>query len=101
VSNGYRIAKGASRALKPYIRQRMQFFVAKVNLEAQAGTGLTYLPPLQVAFESEQFMLALRLGMRIRSRRTSCAQPACSGSTAMTTGRAAPGRVHARLPRNR
>ncbi len=63
VSNGYRIPKGASRALKPYIRQRMQFFVAKVNLEAQAGTGRTYLRPLQFAFESEKFMLPLRLGM--------------------------------------
>jgi len=31
--NGYRIPKGASNALRPYIRQNMKFFVAKVNLE--------------------------------------------------------------------
>ena len=63
VSNGYRIPKSASRALKPYIRQGMQFFVAKVNLEVQAKTGLAYLRPIQFAFESEKFMLPLRLGM--------------------------------------
>ncbi len=34
--NGYRIPKGASAALQPYIRQQMKFFVAKVNL---AGAG--------------------------------------------------------------
>jgi hypothetical protein len=61
--NGYRIPKGASSALKPYIRQQMKFFVAKVNLEEQSRTGLTYLRPLQFAFESEKFMLPLRLGM--------------------------------------
>jgi len=63
VENGYRIPAGASRALKPYIRQQMKFFVAKVNLKEQAKTGLTFLRPLQFAFESEKFMLPLRLGM--------------------------------------
>jgi len=63
LENGYRIPKGASKALKPYIRQNMKFFVAKVNLKEQARTGLTYLRPLQFAFESEKFMLPLRLGM--------------------------------------
>jgi hypothetical protein len=63
VENGYRIPPGASRALKPYIRQQMKFFVAKVNLQEQAKTGLTFLRPLQFAFESEKFMLPLRLGM--------------------------------------
>jgi hypothetical protein len=61
--NGYRIPKNASRALKPYIRQKMKFFVAKVNLKEQARTGLNFLRPLQFAFESEKFMLPLRLGM--------------------------------------
>ena len=41
----------------------MKFFVAKVNLKEQARTGLTYLRPLQFAFESRKFMLPLRLGM--------------------------------------
>jgi hypothetical protein len=63
LENGYRIPKGASKALKPYIRQDMKFFVAKVNIKEQARTGLTYLRPLQFAYESEKFMLPLRLGM--------------------------------------
>ena len=61
--NGYRIPKGASAALQPYIRQNMKFFVAKVNLQEQAKTGVAYLRPLQFAFESEKFMLPVRLGM--------------------------------------
>src|SRR4051812_22488724 len=61
--NGYRIPKNAARALKPYIRQKMKFFVAKVNLKEQMRTGVSYLRPLQFAFESEKFMLPLRLGM--------------------------------------
>ena len=61
--NGYRIPKGASAALKPYVRQNMKFFVAKVNLKEQAKTGVAYLRPLQFAFESDRFMLPVRLGM--------------------------------------
>jgi hypothetical protein len=61
--NGYRIPKGASAALRPYVRQQMKFFVAKVNLREQAKTGVAYLRPLQFAFESEKFMLPVRLGM--------------------------------------
>jgi len=61
--NGYRIPQGASAALRPYIRQKMKFFVAKVNLEEQAQTGVSYLRPLQFAFESDRFMLPVRLGM--------------------------------------
>lgn len=63
--NGYRIPAGASAALKPYIAQGMKFFVAKVNLEAQAlkQSGNVRLRPLQFAFESPKFMLPMRLGM--------------------------------------
>jgi len=61
--NGYRLPRGASRALAPYIRQNMKFFVAKVNLQEQAASGFSTLRPLQFAFESEKFMLPLRLGM--------------------------------------
>lgn len=61
--NGYSIPTGASQALAPYIKQNMKFFVAKVNLKEQVKTGLTYLRPLQFAFESEKFMLPIRLGM--------------------------------------
>ena len=61
--NGYRIPRGASKALAPYIRQNMKFFVARVNLAERAKTGLTWLRPLQFAFDSEKFMLPIRLGM--------------------------------------
>jgi hypothetical protein len=61
--NGYKMPKGAGAALKPYINQGMKFFVAKVNLKEQAKTGYTALRPLQFAFESDKFMLPMRLGM--------------------------------------
>lgn len=61
--NGYRLPKGASAALRPYIRQGMKFFVAKVNLKEQARLGYATLRPLQFAVESEKFMLPMRLGM--------------------------------------
>jgi hypothetical protein len=61
--SGYKIPLGADRALEPYIRSDMKFFVAKVNLTEHNRTGLTYLRPLQFAFESPKFMLPIRLGM--------------------------------------
>ena len=61
--NGYKIPFGARRALEPYIRQDMKFFVAKVNLGEQRRIGLSYLRPIQFAFESPKFMLPIRLGM--------------------------------------
>lgn len=61
--NGYRIPKNSAKALAPYIRQNMKFFVAAVNLAEQAKTGFTMLRPLQFAYESEKFMLPIRLGM--------------------------------------
>jgi hypothetical protein len=45
------------------VRQGLKFFVAKVNLGEQAKSGFSYLRPLQFAFESERFMLPVRLGM--------------------------------------
>ncbi len=61
--SGYRIPKNSAKALAPYIRQNMKFFVAAVNLAEQAKTGFTMLRPLQFAYESEKFMLPIRLGM--------------------------------------
>ena len=61
--SGYRIPAGASKALRPYVRQNLKFFVARVNLTEQAKTGFSYLRPLQFAFEYERFMLPVRLGM--------------------------------------
>ena len=61
--NGYKIPKGAKDLLKPYIRQKLKFFVAKVNLEKFETSGFTKLRPIQIAYESPRFMLPIRLGM--------------------------------------
>lgn len=61
-SEGYKLPKGAEKILGSYIKQDMKFFVAKVNLEEFESSGYTYLRPLQVAYESEKFMLPIRLG---------------------------------------
>ena len=60
---GYHIPQGLGAALAPYIRQEMKFFVARVNLKEHQRTGLSYLRPIQFAFESPKFMLPIRLGM--------------------------------------
>ncbi len=59
---GYQLPKGANKVLGSYIKQDMKFFVAKVNLKKFEKSGFTYLRPLQVAYESEKFMLPVRLG---------------------------------------
>lgn len=61
--NNYRIPAGANELLRPYIRQGMKFFVAKVNLEEFDQSGFQKLRPLQIAYESNRFMLPIRLGM--------------------------------------
>jgi hypothetical protein len=60
--NGYKIPEGASAVLGSYIKQKMHFFVAKVNLEEKEKAGYHYLRPLQVAYDSPKFMLPIRLG---------------------------------------
>jgi hypothetical protein len=60
--NGYRLPEGAQSTLGSYIKQGTKFFVARINLKEQAKTGLKYLRPLQVAFDSPKFMLPIRLG---------------------------------------
>ncbi len=60
--NGYRIPDGAGPVLESYLRQGVRFFVAKVNLQEQARLGYSYLRPLQVAYETDRFMLPIRLG---------------------------------------
>jgi hypothetical protein len=61
--SGYKIPRGASELFRPYIRQNLKFFVAKVNLAEYAKTGYQQLRPLQIAYESPKFMLPIRLGM--------------------------------------
>jgi len=60
--SGYKVPRGADKVVGSYLKQDMRFFVAKVNLEAQKKSGYSYLRPLQVAFESNKFMLPIRLG---------------------------------------
>jgi hypothetical protein len=63
VQNGYKIPRGANELLKPYIRQKLKFFVAKVNLKEFDKAGYQSLRPLQISYESPRFMLPIRLGM--------------------------------------
>jgi hypothetical protein len=60
--SGYRIPAGAADVLGSYIKQKMRFFVAKVNLGEQQRLGATFLRPLQVSYQSPKFMLPIRLG---------------------------------------
>lgn len=63
IDNEYKIPEKAERVLEPYIKSNMKFFVVKVNLDEVAQTGFNELRPLQIRFESDRFMLPLRLGM--------------------------------------
>ena len=60
--NDYRIPPGAEPVVRSYLKQDMRFFVAKVNLEEQSKLGYANLRPIQVAYESNKFMLPIRLG---------------------------------------
>jgi hypothetical protein len=60
--NGYKIPGGAEPVIGSYIKQKMHFFVAKVNLKRMQDSGRAYLRPLQVRYETAKFMLPLRLG---------------------------------------
>jgi hypothetical protein len=61
--NKYKIPRGAAPLFRPYIRQNMKFFVAKVNLKEFAKSGFEMLRPIQIAYESPKYMLPIRLGM--------------------------------------
>jgi hypothetical protein len=60
--SGYNIPKGASALLRPYIKQNLKFFVAKIDLKEFKKSGYQLLRPLQIAYESPKFMLPIRLG---------------------------------------
>jgi hypothetical protein len=60
--NGYKIPAGAEPVVSSYIKQKMHFFVAKVNVKRMNDLGRAYLRPLQVRYETSKFMLPLRLG---------------------------------------
>ncbi|MBW4616196.1 MAG: DUF2330 domain-containing protein [Desmonostoc vinosum HA7617-LM4] len=61
--NGYKIPRGAKNLLQPYIRSKMKFFVAKVDLNKFEESGYQFLRPLQISYQSPKFMLPIRLGM--------------------------------------
>jgi hypothetical protein len=63
IQNGYRIPKGAKKLLQPYIRQKLKFFVARVNLEEYDKSGYQNLRPIKMTYDSPRFMLPIRLGM--------------------------------------
>jgi hypothetical protein len=60
--NGYKIPSGAEPVIGSYIKQKMHFFVAKVNVKRMEQLGRAYLRPLQVRYDTAKFMLPLRLG---------------------------------------
>jgi hypothetical protein len=60
--SGYKIPAGADAVLGSYIKQKMRFFIAKVNLDRMQKLGNGYLRPLQVRYETPKFMLPIRLG---------------------------------------
>ncbi len=62
-SNGYKIPASADEVLDPYIKNNLKFFVVKVNLEEMQSRGFDYLSPIQISFNSDRFMLPIRLGM--------------------------------------
>ncbi|MCB1156678.1 MAG: DUF2330 domain-containing protein, partial [Leptospiraceae bacterium] len=63
LQNKYKIPEGASKAFKPYIKQDMKFFVAKVSLDTLKKGDTQFLSPLFFHFETPRFMLPIRLGM--------------------------------------
>jgi hypothetical protein len=63
IANGYKIPAGAREVLHPYIKSNMKFFVVKVNMEELEKKSISFLSPLQISFQSQKFMLPIRLGM--------------------------------------
>jgi hypothetical protein len=60
--NGYKVPRAAAPVVGSYLRQNLHFFLAKVNLERQSRMGFSFLRPIQVEYESQKFMLPIRLG---------------------------------------
>lgn len=63
LDNGYKIPATAHEVLDPYIKSGLKFFVVKVDLARMQAAGFEFLRPIQVSFESDKFMLPIRLGM--------------------------------------
>ena len=63
IDNGYKIPATAHEVLDPYIKSGLKFFVVKVDLSRMQQSGFEFLRPIRVQFESDKFMLPIRLGM--------------------------------------
>ncbi|MBK7399339.1 MAG: DUF2330 domain-containing protein [Myxococcales bacterium] len=65
LDNKYKIPKGASTALAPYVREQWKFFVAKVDMKKVQTDqqGVATLSPLRFHYESQDFRLPVRLGL--------------------------------------
>jgi Na+-translocating ferredoxin:NAD+ oxidoreductase RnfD subunit len=62
-TNGYKLPDGAEEVLEPYIKSKLKFFVAKVNLKEKEKMNTGFLRPIQITFTAPKFMLPIRLGM--------------------------------------
>lgn len=62
MEQGYKLPKGAKPVVGSYLKQKMKFFVAKVNLKKFDKSGYTKLRPIQIAYKHQRFMLPIRLG---------------------------------------
>jgi len=63
--NKYKVPKGASTALAPYIKEQWKFFVAKIDVKKvqMDAQGVAVLSPLRFHYESQDFRLPVRLGL--------------------------------------
>jgi hypothetical protein len=62
--NGYKIPADAEPLLRPYVEGGSKFFVAKVDpKKVQMVDGHVALSPLRFQYDSEEFVLPIRLGM--------------------------------------
>jgi hypothetical protein len=61
----YTIPQGAAEALAPYVRDKMKFFVAKVDIKKvkKNEQGVIQLSPLRVTYEAQELRLPVRLGL--------------------------------------
>ncbi|MFC3859675.1 DUF2330 domain-containing protein [Deinococcus antarcticus] len=59
---GYKLPAGAEKMLGDYLRGGMKFFVVRVNLERFDKSGGGFLNPIVMTYQSERFMLPIRLG---------------------------------------
>lgn len=61
----YKLPSGAAAALAPYVRDRMKFFVAKVDISKvkRDANGVVALSPLRFGFDSPALRLPVRLGL--------------------------------------